>query len=110
GEVAGAILILSPTDALRARVLGVWAELAAGGLAAGLLVVAIAVLLTRWILRPVAQLDDTAHRISGGALDARVPGELGPPELRRLARSFNTMADDVTEALDRQRTFVAQAS
>src|SRR5262249_5004913 len=47
GEVAGAILILSPTDALRARVLGVWAELAAGGLAAELLVVAVAVLLTR---------------------------------------------------------------
>ena len=110
GEVVGAVVTLSPTDALRTTVKDRWAELAGGGVLAGLAFVLVAVALTRWILRPVAQLDSAAHQISAGALDARVAPGLGPPELRRLARSFNTMADDVTDALERQRAFVAQAS
>jgi len=110
GEVVGAVITLSPTGALRSSVDGAWAELASGGLLAGVVFVLVAVVLTRWILRPVARLDTAAHQISAGTLDARVPPELGPPELRRLARSFNTMADDVTDALERQRAFVAQAS
>jgi signal transduction histidine kinase len=110
GEVTGAVVTLSPTDALRSDVKDTWAGLAAGGLLASLTFVLVAVALTRWTLRPVAQLDTAAHRISAGALDARVAPGLGPPELRRLARSFNTMTDDVTDALERQRAFVAQAS
>jgi signal transduction histidine kinase len=34
----------------------------------------------------------------------------GPPELRRLARSFNEMADNVEDVLEQQRAFVADAS
>jgi signal transduction histidine kinase len=110
GEVVGAVLTLSPTGKLRDEVRGVWGELAAGGLATGVVFVVVAVLLTRWILRPVTHLDAAAHRISGGVLDARAQDELGPPELRRVARSFNSMADAVSDVLDRQRAFVAQAS
>jgi hypothetical protein len=65
---------------------------------------------SRFTIGLVARLDRAAHQISGGTLDARVPPGLGPPELRRLARSFNTMADDVTDCLERQRAFVSQAS
>ncbi|HEX6499177.1 MAG TPA: HAMP domain-containing sensor histidine kinase [Micromonosporaceae bacterium] len=110
GEVVGAVLTLSPTDAVRADIARDWAALFAGGVVAGLVFFTVAVALTRWMLRPVAELDDAAHRISEGALDTRVPAELGPPELRRLGRSFNQMADSVADALDRQRAFVAQAS
>ncbi len=110
GEVVGAVITLSPVNKLHASINRAWAEIAGGGLIAGIVFVAVAIVLTRWILRPVAQLDGAVHRISAGALDTRVPSEVGPAELRRLARSFNTMADDVTEALDRQRAFVAQAS
>ncbi|TMM43808.1 MAG: HAMP domain-containing histidine kinase [Actinobacteria bacterium] len=110
GEVVGAVLTLSPVDKLQASIDRAWVAIAGGGLVAGVVFVAVAAVLARWILRPVGQLDDAAHRISAGALDARVPSGVGPPELRRLARSFNTMADDVTDALDRQRAFVAQAS
>jgi len=110
GEVVGAVITLSPTDGLRSGVDAAWVELAVVGLLAAVLFVAVAVVLTRWLLRPVATLDIAAHQLSDGALDARVPPELGPPELRRLARSFNTMADAVTDALQRQKAFVAQAS
>jgi signal transduction histidine kinase len=110
GEVVGAVITLSPTDGIRSTVDNSWAGLALGGVLAAIVFVLVAVLLARWILRPVARLDTAAHRISGGEFDARVSAELGPPELRRLARSFNTMADDVTDALDQQRAFVAHAS
>jgi signal transduction histidine kinase len=43
-------------------------------------------------------------------MKSRVAAAGGPPELRRLARSFNEMADNVEEVLDQQRAFVADAS
>jgi signal transduction histidine kinase len=110
GEVVGAVVTLSPTDGLRSTVDSSWAGLALGGLLAAVVFVLVAVLLAGWTLRPVARLDAATHQISRGELDARVPPELGPPELRRLARSFNTMADDVSDALEQQRAFVAHAS
>lgn len=110
GEVVGAVLTLSPTGAMRGDVQRDWLLLAAGGLAASVVCVAFALALSRWILRPIAELGAAAARISGGALDARVSPVPGPAELRALAESFNAMADSVSEALLRQRAFVAQAS
>ena len=110
GEVIGAVVTLSPTDRLRGAELRSWGLAGLAGLAALAAFVAVAVALVRWILRPVAELDDTAQRVAGGALDARVPADLGPPELRLLARSFNKMADNVADSLARQRDFVSQAS
>jgi signal transduction histidine kinase len=98
------------TGGLRADEMRSWGLAALGGLAALVLFVAMAAALARWILRPVDELDGTTQRVAAGALDARVPADRGPPELRRLARSFNAMADAVADALARQRAFVAQAS
>lgn len=109
-EVIGAVVTLSPTDRLRTEEIRIWIFAGVSGLAALAVFVAVAVALARWILRPIAELDGTAHRLAEGTLDARVAADLGPPELRRLARSFNEMADNVSDALDRQRAFVAQAS
>jgi len=66
--------------------------------------------LASWSLRPVTQLDKVVHDITAGDHAARVPARAGPTELRRLAVAFNEMADTVTDALDRQRAFVAHAS
>jgi signal transduction histidine kinase len=41
---------------------------------------------------------------------SRVAASGGPPELRRLAVSFNEMADNVEDVLEQQRAFVADAS
>ena len=43
-------------------------------------------------------------------MNSRVAAAGGPPELRRLARSFNEMADNVEDVLEQQRAFVADAS
>jgi signal transduction histidine kinase len=66
--------------------------------------------LAGWVLRPVRILDRVTHDIATGRMKSRVAAAGGPPELRRLARSFNEMADNVEEVLDQQRAFVADAS
>ncbi|MGH8869125.1 MAG: HAMP domain-containing sensor histidine kinase [Actinomycetes bacterium] len=110
-QVLGAVVTVSPTDDLRGRVVRQWGLYGLLGLAA----LAGAVLLTgpvaRWTLRPVHDLDVAAHEITAGNLDARVGSASGgPPELRRLARSFDAMADRVEAVLARQRAFVSDAS
>jgi signal transduction histidine kinase len=110
GDVVGAVLTVSPTGRLRSEILRLWLLLAAGELAALLVCVLVALRLTRWVLRPVHDLDAVAHEIATGRLSARVPAQAGPPELRRLTTSFNEMASDVENAMERQRAFVADAS
>jgi signal transduction histidine kinase len=100
----------SPTDGLRARVLNAWMWLIGGEALAVLFAVGVAVALTRWVLRPVHDLDKVTHDIATGRLASRVAPAGGPPELQRLAHSFNEMADHVEEVLDQQRAFVADAS
>jgi signal transduction histidine kinase len=70
----------------------------------------VAVPIVRWVLRPVRDLDEAAHAVGSGKLSTHVSDRAGPPELRRLATSFNAMADSVDAAARRQREFVAQAS
>ena len=108
--VAGVVVTVSPTDKLRAKVATIWLVLAALSLGAIVLFVAVADALARWILRPVGALDKAAHAITSGDLASRAPVSSGPPELRRLARSFNDMAATVSGALEQQRVFVAEAS
>ena len=76
-----------------------------------LLAVGAALRLTGWVLRPVRILDarHARHRHRAHASPGSRP-PAGPPELRRLARSFNEMADNVEDVLEQQRAFVADAS
>ncbi|WP_037576301.1 sensor histidine kinase [Phaeacidiphilus oryzae] len=110
GDVVAVVVTESPPGPMSARILHGWLLLAAGLLVALLVAVAAAVLLTGWVLRPVRDLDRVAHDIATGSLDSRVAPGGGPPELRRLARGFNTMADHVESVLEQQRAFVADAS
>ncbi|MEW2520991.1 sensor histidine kinase [Actinacidiphila alni] len=110
GDVVAVVVTDSPTGALRSRILHGWLLLAAGELAAMAIAVLCAVRLTAWVLLPVARLDRVAHDIATGRMKSRVGTAGGPPELRRLVRSFNEMADNVEEVLDQQRAFVADAS
>lgn len=110
GDVVAVVVTDSPTGALRSRILHGWLLLAAGEMAAMAIAVLCAVRLTAWVLLPVATLDRVTHDIATGRMKSRVGAAGGPPELRRLVRSFNEMADNVEAVLDRQRAFVADAS
>ncbi|ONI88543.1 two-component sensor histidine kinase [Saccharothrix sp. ALI-22-I] len=109
-EVVAAVVTISPTDGLRSAILRQWGVLALIGLIPMLGVVAVAWPMSRWVLRPVRKLDEATAAVAGGHLDARADELGGPPELRRLAASFNAMVDVVSRALRRQRAFVSDAS
>ena len=110
GDVVAVVLTDSPTGQMRSRILRSWLLVGAGEAVAMLLGVVLAFRLTGWVLRPVRVLDRVTHDIATGRLHSRVAPAGGPPELRRLAGSFNDMADNVEAALERQRSFVADAS
>lgn len=110
GDVMAVVVTDSPTGPMRSRILRGWLLIGAGEIAAMLLAVGAALRLTGWVLKPVRVLDTTTHDIATGRLKSRVAVAGGPPELRRLARSFNEMADNVEDVLEQQRAFVADAS
>jgi signal transduction histidine kinase len=110
GDVVAVVVTDSPTGEMRSRIQHGWLVIVAGEIAAMLLAVGAALRLTGWVLKPVRVLDVTTHAIASGRLKSRVAVASGPPELRRLARSFNEMADNVEDVLEQQRAFVADAS
>ncbi|WAL66508.1 HAMP domain-containing sensor histidine kinase [Amycolatopsis cynarae] len=114
GEVRGAVLTVSPTDALGEKVLVQWAFVLAGGVVALVLATLLALPVVQWILRPIRRLDEAAGRVAEVAVQGGTPPQAalrsGPPELRKLAESFDSMATSVTELLAAQRAFVADAS
>lgn len=109
-EVIGAVVVAAPTERLGADILGSWGWLALASLVPLGLLVAASLPLSRWVLRPIGRLDAATTAVSSGDLDVRVDAEVGPPELRRLTESFNTMVGVVRRALERQRSFVSDAS
>ncbi len=110
GDVTAVVVTESPTGHLRSRTLHDWLLILAGEFAALFVAIGAAFRLTGWVLRPVRVLDAATHDIATGRMNSRVAPAGGPPELRRLARSFNEMADNVEDVLEQQRAFVADAS
>ena len=109
GVVHGAVRITYPTSEVDERVRRYWLILAA--IAAVVLAVAVALAggFARWIVRPLSRVDAAAGEVAAGNLNVGVPAT-GPPELRRLAASFNEMVAKLEALLHSQEQFVADAS
>ena len=104
--------VLVLTDSVETRPLG-----RAGGFllwtGAFALVVAavISAVLARRLTRPIAAMQATAGRIAGGDLSARVGETDGPnDELATLARSIDTMADELETARGHEHAFLLSIS
>jgi len=69
-----------------------------------------AVFLASSVTRPVVDLQRTTERLASGDLSVRADEAEGPPEVRQLAASFNTMTQRLSELLDKQRSFASDAS
>ncbi|MEJ3746853.1 HAMP domain-containing sensor histidine kinase [Actinomycetes bacterium KLBMP 9797] len=110
GDIIGVVVTVSPSDTLRAVTLRGWALLVGLSLLVLLVGAGAAVPLTRWMLRPVRDLDDAALAWADGRFGDRVLAGSGPPELRQLTTSFNTMAERIATLVERQRSFVSYAS
>jgi signal transduction histidine kinase len=68
-----------------------------------------ALLLARWILRPLETLRSASRRLAGGDLAARAP-ERGPAEVASMGADFNAMADSIQRLFEARRELVAWAS
>lgn len=110
GTVHGAVRITYPRAAVDARIRRNWWLLAgvAGSVLTTTLVVGVA--LSRWITAPTRALGAVVAAVASGQLDQRARADLGPPEIRDLARRFNAMAERLGELIQSQRSFVADAS
>jgi signal transduction histidine kinase len=68
-----------------------------------------ALLMARWIVRPLDGLRGASARLARGDLSARASGS-GPRELADLSASFNEMATNIEQLFDARRQLVAWAS
>ena len=110
GPALGAVMLSRSAVELEERVDVLWgwlAIVAAAGLAAA---AAAAVALARWVSRPLSSLDAAAQQLGGGALDTRSDADHGPPEVRRLAQNFNTMAGRLESLVHGNRAAMADVS
>ena len=113
GEVrrpAGAVVLARSAAPLDGRIAAIWgwsAAIGAAGLTASVL---LSVRLARWVSRPLSALDATARKLGEGALDERADVGGGPPEVGRLAATFNTMAARTEALVHGHRAVIADVS
>ena len=69
----------------------------------------VGLLLARSLARPLARLESRVRTFGEGDLTARAPAA-GPPQVRSLAHQFNQMAGRLSELVEAQNRFVADAS
>lgn len=109
GRAVGAVLLGVNVESARADVAWQWAVTAAIGVLALATLLGASLWWTRWVIRPVRELDEAANALA--RREAPRPGRAtGPDELRRLNASFQRLAVAVDETLAQQRAFVAEAS
>lgn len=107
---AGVVVLARSTDPLDDRVEAMWGWLALTGIGALTLGVVLAVWLARWVARPLHELGSAAERLGDGGLAARAPVDHGPAEVRRLAGTFNRMAERTQTLVHAHRGWVADVS
>ncbi|WP_151481330.1 sensor histidine kinase [Streptomyces albicerus] len=106
----GAVWITLPTRMVQARVHHVWLLLALGGLAALTTVAVIGFAIARWTGRPIRELERATHELADGGPSTPVAITKGPPEIRRLAATFNRTAARLEHLVASQRAFAGEAS
>jgi signal transduction histidine kinase len=110
GTQIGTIVLERPTGPLNQNIENLWLYLAAlsgGAMATAAL---IAVYFARWVGKPLALLDTAARQIASGDLTVRAGTASGPPEVRRMAATFNMMAGRLETLVHGHRAMLADAS
>jgi signal transduction histidine kinase len=109
GKVAGVVRVSQDVGAISHAV---WrGRLALLGLVVLVLALgfAVAAVLARLLAKPLASLEEAAHRVAAGDMTAVAP-VTGSREQQAVAEAFNTMTARVDRTLTAQQQFVANAS
>jgi signal transduction histidine kinase len=110
GPPVGTVILARSSASLDNEILALWVIL---GSVAAVAMIAAAVLafgLARWVNRPLKGLDAAARRLADGDLAIRAKVGSGPPELRRLGTTFNTMAGRLEALVHGNRAVIADVS
>lgn len=110
GGVIGAVRLTASVDGPRRAILTHWSALAGAAVVVILALVWAVYRLASWVLKPLHRLDSAMAAIEHGEMGARIDDETGPPEVRRMVRMFNQMADEIERVMTRQQEFVMNAS
>jgi signal transduction histidine kinase len=106
----GTVILARSTESLDSEIVGLWVILGTISLVALLGATLLAFALARWVSRPLAGLTSAAGRLAEGDLESRAVVDSGPPELRRLAATFNTMAGRLEALVHGNRAVIADVS
>jgi len=106
----GTALVVRSTKSLDTDILGLWVILGTISVLAMIAAALLAFGLARWVSRPLKGLDAAARRLADGDLAIRTVVGSGPPELRRLGTTFNTMAGRLEALVHGNRAVIADVS
>jgi signal transduction histidine kinase len=109
-EVSGAVVLVSSRGRAAADVGRVWGHVLLGVLAVAAVFATVILLIVRWVLRPITQLEHGLRAVGKGVVAAHVPPQQGPSEVRTLLASFNRMSDAVADSARRQRALIDDTS
>jgi signal transduction histidine kinase len=108
--VVGTVLLARSTTSLNHEILALWVILGSVAAVAMIAAALLAFGLARWVSRPLKGLDAAARRLADGDLAIRAKVGSGPPELRRLGTTFNTMAGRLEALVHGNRAVIADVS
>lgn len=108
--VLGAVLIQTEVQYIESGIDTLMLQVVLFSLAVLVCAVVLAFLYVRSILKPLKQVTAAAKQMADGDFNARVEVTQGTPEVEELSRSFNTMADKISETESSRREFVANVS
>lgn len=110
GAILGTVVLERPVGSLNQSITNLWVYV--GLLAGGALLAAalIAVTFARWVNRPLARMDMAARQLADGDLSVRARTGDGPPEVRRMAATFNMMAGRLQTLVHGHQVMLADVS
>src|SRR5690349_15519026 len=108
--LVGTVVLTRSTSSLNSDIFRLWVILGTIAVLAMIGAALLAFGLARWVSRPLAGLDTAAGRLADGDLAIRAVVDSGPPELRRLATTFNTMAGRLEALVHGNRAVIADVS
>ena len=109
GDLVGIIRIELQMSLIREASAQFWVRIVGAAALAALLTAAVSLWFAKTLTDPIAAITRAASAMAHGDLKRRVH-VAGPEELAQLAHSFNFMADRVSDVMEDQRGFVANAA
>ena len=110
GELTGAVVYARNGDPMDDRINAMWGWLLLTAVGCLALAALLSARLARWVSRPLGALGEAAGRLGEGDLAVRASVADGPEQVRRLAETFNWMAERIETLVHSQRSWIADVS